>query len=170
MLVSRGYDRTTTKAIAEAAGINEVTLFRKYGSKADLFEKAIDHQLSDVPLNQIVFTGDLDADMLQIVEAYIRTNEQHGDIIPTILIEQPRNPELRRALGRPWENITGIVRIIEEYQTRSLLKREPPLAAVAGLIGPLMVIGMLKRANTGIEPPYFDARAHAEAFLHGRRR
>ena len=34
--MSLGYDRATTKEIADIAGVNEVTLFRKYGSKAGL--------------------------------------------------------------------------------------------------------------------------------------
>ena len=56
--------------IAEVAGVNEVTLFRRYGSKAGLFEKVIEHQLADTPLSKLVYTGDLEADLLAIVEAY----------------------------------------------------------------------------------------------------
>ncbi|MFX1500250.1 MAG: TetR/AcrR family transcriptional regulator [Promethearchaeota archaeon] len=38
-----GYSGTTTRKIAEAAGINEVTLFRKFGTKENLFFKALDY-------------------------------------------------------------------------------------------------------------------------------
>ncbi len=40
-LMAHGYDGATTREIAAAAGINEVTLFRRYGSKAGLVERAI---------------------------------------------------------------------------------------------------------------------------------
>lgn len=38
-----GYSGTTTRKIAEAAGINEVTLFRKFGTKENLFFKALEY-------------------------------------------------------------------------------------------------------------------------------
>ncbi len=38
-----GYSGTTTRKIAEAAGINEVTLFRKFGTKENLFFEAIEY-------------------------------------------------------------------------------------------------------------------------------
>ena len=62
-LVSHGYEGATTKEIAEIAGVNEATLFRKYGSKAELFEKAVNHQLSGTPLNKLVYTGEIEVDL-----------------------------------------------------------------------------------------------------------
>lgn len=38
-----GYRGATTRRIAEAAGVNEVTLFRRFGSKAMLIELAVRH-------------------------------------------------------------------------------------------------------------------------------
>ena len=35
-VIERGYSGATTKQIAGAADISEVTLFRKYGSKAEI--------------------------------------------------------------------------------------------------------------------------------------
>lgn len=37
LFTTQGYARTTTRAIAFAAGVNEVTLFRHFGSKKNLF-------------------------------------------------------------------------------------------------------------------------------------
>ena len=169
MLVSRGYEGATTKEIAEMARVNEVTLFRKYGSKAELFEKAIKHQLSDTPLNKLVYTGDLAADLLAIVEAYIDTNEMFGEIIPTLLVEMPRRPELKGAFTTPWENIQGIVKIIQEYQTKGILKQESPLTSLNSLIGPMMVSEMMRRANLGFPVPETNAREHVDSFLQGRK-
>ena len=41
VVTERGYSGATTRQIAEAAGISEVTLFRKYGNKAELMKQAI---------------------------------------------------------------------------------------------------------------------------------
>ncbi|MEZ4661233.1 MAG: TetR/AcrR family transcriptional regulator [Caldilineaceae bacterium] len=169
IFMSLGYDGATTKEIADIAGVNEVTLFRKFGSKAGLFERAIAHQLADTPLNRLVYTGNLEADMLAIVEAYVETNATYGDIIAIILIELPRNPDLQGALDTPWRNVQGIIKIIQQYQTQGLLKHESPLAAISALIGPIMINQMFRSANLAMPVPAIDPRTHVESFLYGRK-
>lgn len=167
ILMSLGYDRATTKEIAEAAGVNEVTLFRKYQSKARLFEKAIEHQLSDTPLNKLAYTGDLRADFLAIVEAYVTTNNEHRDIIPIILMELPRNPDLKESITTPWRNIQGIIKIIQRYQRQAMLRRESPIAALSALLGPIMINQMFSHADLDLPVPEIDAGAYVDGFLRG---
>ena len=169
ILVSHGYEGATTQKIAAIAEVNEVTLFRKYGSKAGLFEKVIEHQLADTPLNKLVYTGDLEADLLAIVEAYVETNETHGNIIPLLLIEMPRNPELHESFNTPWKNIQGIIKIIQKYQKQGQLKNESPLACLSALIGPILVSQMIRHANLNLPVPAINPQAHVEYFLLGRK-
>jgi AcrR family transcriptional regulator len=169
ILVSHGYEGATTRKIAEIAGVNEVTLFRKYGSKAGLFEKVIEHQLVDTPLNKLVYTGELEADLLAIVEAYIETNETHGNIIPLLLVEMPRYPDLEGSFNTPWKNIQGIIKIIQKYQKQGQLKNESPLACLSALIGPILASQMIRHANLNLPVPALDPLAHVDAFLHGRK-
>lgn len=51
LFVELGYARTTTRAIADAAGINEVTLFRHFGSKQNLLKEFV------AQFNAAGFTG-----------------------------------------------------------------------------------------------------------------
>jgi len=169
MLVSRGYEGATTKEIAEIAGVNEATLFRKYGSKAELFENAINHQLSDTPLNRLVYTGDLEADLHEITAAYKETNRQHGEIIPTILTELPRHPELKGALNILWANIQSVAIIIQKYQSGGVLKKESPITSLNALIGPLMTSQMFLRANLDFPLLDTDPAEHVKDFLQGRK-
>ncbi len=169
MLMSRGYDGATTKEIADIAGVNEVTIFRKYGSKAGLFERAIGHRLSDTPLNKVVFTGELEVDLLAVVKAYIETNDAYGDIVPIILIELPRNPDLQGSISTPWKNIQGIIQIIRRYQELQLLKNESPLAALSALIGPIMINQIFRRAKLNLPVPAIDPQEYVDGFLNGRR-
>jgi len=168
ILVAHGYEGATTKKIANIAGVNEVTLFRKYGSKAGLFEKVIDHQLADTPLNNLVYTGNLEADLLAIVHAYVETNKTQGEIILSLLIEIPRYPDLKGSFNTPWKNIQGIIEIMQKYQKQGQLKKESPLECLSALIGPIMVSQMFQRANLTLSVPALDPRAHVDAFLNGR--
>jgi len=169
ILMSLGYDGATTKEIADIAGVNEVTLFRKYGSKAGLFEKAIEHRLTDAPLTNVTYTGNLETDLLAIVEAYVQTNEAYGDIIPIILLELPRNPDLQKSIDTPWKNLQGIFNIIQEYQKLGLLKNESPFGTVSALMGPIMINQMFRHAYLDFPDSAIDPQVHVDAFLNGRR-
>lgn len=47
LYAEHGWLGTTTRRIAEAAGVNEVTLFRQFGSKESLLVEAIQHAAGD---------------------------------------------------------------------------------------------------------------------------
>jgi AcrR family transcriptional regulator len=168
MLVSRGYDGATTKEIAEIADVNEATLFRKYSSKAKLFEKAIEHQLSNTPLTTLVYTGDLEADLYAIVEAYMETNRNHGEIIPTILAELPRHPELKGAFSILWENTQVAAKILQAYQSNGKLKEEPVVASLNGLLGPLMTSQMFGRTDLELPVLEINPQEQVNFYLRGR--
>ena len=170
ILVTRGYDRATVQELAAAAKIHEATLFRKYGSKAGLIERAVEREFSKAPLSQVSYTGNLEGDLHAILEAYMATYQEYGEIIPMILLEIPRYPELRNVLETPWANIRGLVDIIERYQSQGLLREEPPLMSVNAFLAPVLLSNMVARANSAIPVPSIDLHDYVEAFLAGRRR
>ena len=168
VLTTCGYESAATKDIAEAAGIHEATLFRKYYNKFNLIEQAIKAQFLDVPLAKVVYTGDLQADLLSIIEAYLETSEMVGDILPILLIEIPRNPELKNLLETPWNNVARIINILEQYQAQNTLKLEPVLHSISALLGPLMVRHLIKQADQDLPIPSIEPQAYVENFLNGR--
>ena len=54
----KGYYPTTTKQIAEEAGVNELTIFRHFGSKGNLFQVTTEHYVLDAKVDSIL--DDLD--------------------------------------------------------------------------------------------------------------
>jgi len=169
LLVSRGYHGTTTKEIAKLTGINEATLFRKYGNKLGLIKRAFEHQFSTAPLRKVTYSGDLEADLYAILEAYVATNEAFGEIMPIVFLEIPRHPELRDVLQTPLENIQSLVNIIVRYQSEGRLKNEPPLTSVNVLLAPILLNQMFHRANIDMPVPAIDLHEYVKAFLHGRK-
>jgi len=167
VLAANGYESATTQKIAEAAGIHEATLFRKYESKFNLISQAINSLFLEVPLAKVAYTGNLNQDLVSIIKAYLRTSELVGNILPILLIEIPRNPELKGLLQVPWKNISRITSIIEQYQSQNLLKKEPLLNIVSALIGPLMVSHMIKETDPALPIPLIDPQAYVEEFLNG---
>ncbi len=168
IVATRGYENATTKDMAVAAGIHEATLFRKYENKMKLVARAIEKQFSMVPLAKLAYSGDLEADLQSIVQAYIDTYEMYGAIILTILTEIPRHPGLAEAMSTPLANIQNLIKIIVQYQTQGQLKQEAPLTSLSVLLGPLMMSYMFGRANPGLPMQTIDPQDYVNAFLHGR--
>ena len=167
LFVCQGYSGTTTKVIAARAGVNEATLFRRYGGKAELVCAALRDRLEQVPLRSLVATDDLAADLVQVVEAYLQTYRQVGAVFPVLLVEAARHLELRRALEVAWFNIQAVVRIVAHHQARGSLREESPLLAVSALIGPMFVVGLVQRVQPEM-PLQVDVEAHVRGFLEGR--
>jgi hypothetical protein len=73
-------------------------------------------------------------------------------------------------MGVPWRNLYGVFGIIQRYQEEGRLEREPPLAAISSLLGPVMISQIFRRANLELEAPTVDPQAQVEVFLRGRER
>lgn len=165
-----GYENTTTREMAAAAGIHEATLFRKYDSKARLLVAAMQHLLADAPLGRVAYTGDLHADLTAIVGAYVATAQQYGAVMTLLLVEVPRFPELRDALDIPIANLDRVAAIVQRYQEQGQLARELPQQAISALLGPLMVAQMFSRALPAAFLAQFDPAQYVDRYLQGRAR
>ena len=142
-IMERGYAGATTKQIAEAANMSEVTLFRKYGSKVV-------------------------ADLQRVVEMYQGAAEKKGQYIYTIILEIQRYPELAEAISTPLEMFQQIAQLILRYQEEGVLKREHPMHALAGLLGPLIATNMIRNVAQGLPFPPPMLEYHVAVFLNGR--
>lgn len=169
LIEDHGYVGTTTKQIADAAQINEVTLFRKYGSKAQLVKEAIFHYAThSVVQTAVTYTGDLEADLRQVVQAYQGAAELHAKVFPIIMSEMARYPELNETMRAPLGIVTEIAQLLKKYQEAGILRREEPYQAVGALLGPLIVNTMLRKAQVlGMDQPV-DLDKHVTAYIYGR--
>ncbi len=162
-----GFSGLTTRQIAQEAGVNEVTLFRRFKNKNGIINAAFQREAALVKGRVGDYTGNLEDDLLRIVSTYIDIARSRSYLTPIILLELPGNPDLREAAEHPLQVLIGLTGILEQYQQDGRLKPEPPLAAFAALIGPMMFA--LFTGN--IYPEIFnqfDAHDFVAKFLHGR--
>lgn len=164
---ARGFAGATTKQIAAAAGVNEVTLFRRYGSKAQLIEAALTAEVERCEAGGGArYTGELRADLVRVVELYAQLIARVGRLLPILLAELPRTGELGAVVERPQVIIRAVAGLIRRYQRAGQLLPEPPLQSVAALLGPLMIAAMVTPLETRPQPP--DPAEHVERYLSGR--
>lgn len=169
IVAERGYAGAATRQIAEAAGVSEVTLFRKYGSKAELVKRAVNALVEQSEFESATqYTGDVRADLLRVLRAYQETVILHERFFFALFAEFSRAPELSDSFSQPLGLFQSIGKLLARYQAESVLKPENPLHSVASLLGPLIYFSMISRSAGSIYMPPMDLETHITHFLGGR--
>ncbi len=111
----KGYTATTIREVAEKAGVSELTIFRNFKNKENLFRESIILRTTPVALLQEIekqFTGDLHKDLTKVAETYIQTNLPKLNYIWAALIESRQNSEMKALLH---ELNSHLVNHLERY-------------------------------------------------------
>lgn len=169
-IVERGYSGATTKQIADVAGISEVTLFRKYGSKAELVKLAVSRMVERFEEDAVLeYTGDLKEDLKRVVEIYQASAQQSGAFFYTILTEVSRQPEISEIINGPFGMFRKLGALLKRYQDEGLLKEEEPFHSLASLLGPLMIINLMKTVTGAEDLIGVEPTVHVDNFLNGHK-
>lgn len=137
---SRGFAGTTTKDIAKRAGVNEVTLFRGFGSKQGLYAAVFaERSLLPSVMNAVQFDLEtpLDETILGNVEAVLGVLKSNRHIFMVMLGDAWRQPKARRAFGEvPLQRAAGfLASMLEQQMDAGRLRRMEPEVAARALIG-----------------------------------
>ncbi|WP_166905583.1 TetR/AcrR family transcriptional regulator [Mycobacterium sp. DL440] len=174
----QGYRSTTTREIAEAAGVSEYLLFRHFGSKAGLFREALVLPFTDFVDGfgttwQAVVPEETDEDQLtrQFVGQLYDVLVAHQGLLLTLVasdglsaedIENAGIADIRRALS-----LLGQISA-EGMRLRGLRSAHPDLPAHSAVA---LIVGMVALRSTffGDCPPSREAIVDelAQALLHG---
>jgi len=101
VMAEYGYARATTRKIAKAAGVNEVTLFRHFGSKRNLLSEMI-HRRSALPdLTNIIesqLTGEYRQDLIHLATVFYKMITQRKEALRLMLCEAKELPDVREVI------------------------------------------------------------------------
>ncbi len=167
LLADRGYSGATTRGIAKAAGINEVTLFRRYGDKRRLILAAIRADMQRLVIG-LTASGDLEADLLRVVDYYARIYQHRKGLVGTLVLEAARDAEVAALISEPLGAISQLGELIAHYQRGGELAEEPTDYAVQALLAPLLMTSVMRRI-TGSDSALPDPRWVVQRFLSGHR-
>jgi AcrR family transcriptional regulator len=163
-----GLQGATTKRIAQRAGLNEVTLFRQFGNKQDLIRAVFEREAQLLASQALVFNGVLADDLAHVATGYHHLAQRRGRLIPVILTEVGRNPQLQQAFSAPMNLIGQILAMLEGYQRAGQLRQQPALQCYIDLVAPIMM-GHIARQAFGIAAEDWDANAYVKGFLDGHK-
>jgi AcrR family transcriptional regulator len=98
IFLDKGYAGTTTRAIAGAADVNEVTLFRHFGNKLNLLVAVIERYTNSSKLRHLLeheLSGDYRQDLLTLSERFVTDMARQKNIMRLMMCEVHQVPELR---------------------------------------------------------------------------
>jgi AcrR family transcriptional regulator len=166
LIGERGWQGASTKAIAERAGVNEVTLFRQFGTKAALLEAAVNEVFDDFGAGIVEPTDDVRADLRHLAAGYLAFADRYPLLVARLLPEVRLGTEPRLGIGpRQLEFGLRIGHLFRTHQEQNHLILEAPGDAERAFMGALLARPLLGNVFP-IGP--LDVDAYVERFLAGR--
>ena len=152
-----GYAQATTKAIAEAAGVNEVTLFRHFGTKENLFSEAVERYGGPALAPQLEqqLTGEVRPDLITFGQAVFSILLERREMMQLMLCESANIPEVRTVLARnPQELRRALARYLEAQMQRGKIRRSHPELLAQAFMGMFFAYAIsLTILDSSIDPP-----------------
>lgn len=146
LFASQGVTATTTKQIAESSGVNEVTLFRQFGSKHGLLlavieEAAVFTQLGQTLIQQANQTSNIHQALKDYATACLQALDRVPEVVRSVVGEAGQFPaENREALGRGFTQANHAV--AEYFQTvvdQGQLQTHLPAEKLASLLNGMLL-------------------------------
>jgi AcrR family transcriptional regulator len=145
---TKGFDATTTKAIARKAGIAEGTVFNYFKSKDDIalyfFEAEVDHAMKAVRDNTRLRKAPLEEKLFALVNSQLEYLAPYERFIGAALIHalKPHSP-LGPFSHRAMELRHRYLRFVEELIEESIPKKQNPLGFLAPEVFWIYYLGTL---------------------------
>ena len=128
LIAERGYVATTTSSIAAQAGVNEVTLFRHFGSKAGILRAmavVAATARGEFPPRDALITGDLKETLRHLAAIEIRDAIASGGLVLRLTLEAGSVPEVREAMGAiSSSNLERMATFVRENQAAGFLRSD----------------------------------------------
>ena len=168
-----GFRGTTTRRIAEEAGVNEITVFRHFGSKEALLREVIRQgwdrfQMPALPLSPV----DPEAELTEWALLYYAIHYECAAFIRTRLGEFQEHPEIvpNDAPAPPARMAALLAAYLDRLKEAGRMRPEiKPVRAAAMLIGALFADAVTREAviRTFSDSPEEDVRGYVRIFLRG---
>lgn len=126
LISEKGYTAATTKAIAELAGVNEVTIFRHFGNKRGVL-KAVIEQFSYFPLLEQEInknaTWELETDLLNFSLKYFNFLMSIKDFIMIGFKEGMQFPEINEEIANnPLHIKNELIHYLQEMHNKKKIR------------------------------------------------
>lgn len=127
----QGYAKATTKQIAEEAGVNEITLFRHFGNKENLFHETLEHYVVEMHLDDEIsrlVSQDFEKSMCEVAADYLefcKRNKNLYKIQMRLPDDMKKFVKLKMSRGFKRE----LIKYFQQLKEEGIVKGEPETMA-----------------------------------------
>lgn len=170
----QGYSGATTRAISEAAGVNEVTLFRLFGSKEKLFAESVEQfgGPAMAPAIALHFSGDYRRDLTSAGRMFYGLLLERKELLKLALCESANIPEVAAQLARnPREFRRMLAQYLQTQMSKGVVRQQDPETMAQAFLGMFFAYVISKQVfGEEIEPSVSDEKLVArfvDIFING---
>jgi AcrR family transcriptional regulator len=130
LFAAKGYKGVSTRELAEAARVNESTLFRRFSSKENIFSKIIEKFFRDrsIAFDNLELTYNLDHDLMEMSDGIFQYYYKYHRTLKILLKDAPKpKPENKDQCFEGAENEfrNFIFNYFTEMNKRNMIDDEP---------------------------------------------
>ncbi len=154
LFAERGYAATTTRAIAERAGVNEVTIFRRFENKAGVL-RALGERFAEQSMARSVpelpDPDDVEATLLAIGRSEVSASIENGGVALRLAFDASTVPEVAELVGTgPRSNLETLAQYLADRQKAGQLRTDIPPMVMAEAFGALTSSFVMFRTIMGV--------------------
>jgi len=166
LFAERGYAGTSTRSIAERAGVNEVTLFRHFGTKEGL-AREIMSQLGGEAIAENIrqqLSGDYQEDLVLIGRGILRVMGERSDVMRMAICEAGRFPEFQEIVAEnPRQLRTMLAKYFQSQFERGVIHDGHPELLAQAFLGMFFSYTVLRGFLLDeLQPPLDDEEFTAQ--------
>lgn len=158
-----GFRGSTTRRIADAAGVNEITIFRQFGSKEALIREAMKHMTESVGLTALPEVPvDPEAELTGWSESFIQHLRLRRSIIRKTMSEMEERPEMMKPASyvprQASNDLCLYLTALKEHDRTT--EQFDPTTAAAMLMGSIFADAMGRDMMPDVFPQPAEKAAH----------
>ena len=163
VFAQHGFRGSTTRRIADAAGVNEITIFRQFGSKEALIREAMQHLTQSANLSTLPETPvDPEHELTEWSEAFIQHLRLRSSIIRKTMSEIEERPEMSECASYvPRQASNDLCDYLTALKQQGRIRDDfEPKVAAAMLMGAIFADAMGRDMMPDVYPQPLSEAAH----------
>jgi AcrR family transcriptional regulator len=163
VFAQHGFRGSTTRRIADAAGVNEITIFRQFGSKEALMREAMQHMTQSAGLAALPEVAvDPENELTTWSESFIQHLRLRNSIIRKTMSEIEERPEMSECASFvPRQASNDLCLYLTDLKRQGLAMEEfDPKTAAAMLMGAIFADAMGREMMPDVYPQPAGSAAH----------